>query len=161
VEFLGRLSKNINQAVEFLMFAMGFTMALIVVIQVFCRYVLNHSLFWSEELARYLLIWLTFLGASSAYFRKVHPGVDVIYSRMSPKMKHISAIIVHIVCMGIFGIMIVYGFQFAWFVRFQISPALNLPKWIIAGIIPVSGLLLMLHGVVFLLDEFKRNKNDS
>ncbi|MDM8536299.1 TRAP transporter small permease subunit, partial [Desulfobacterales bacterium HSG17] len=61
----------------------------------------------------------------------------------------------------IFGIMIVSGSQFAWFVRFQISPALSLPKWIIAGIIPVSGLVLLLHSLVFLMDEFKGVKNDT
>ena len=160
MKLLSILSKNINQGVEFLLFTMGFGMALIVVIQVFCRYVLNHSLFWSEELARYLLIWLTFLGTSSAYFRHVHPGVDVIYSRMPEKIKKISSIMVHLVCLGIFGIMIIYGSQFAWFVRFQISPALSLPKWIIAGIIPISGLVLMLHGLVFLMDEL-RKKNDT
>ena len=158
MKFLSRLSKSINQSVEILVFAMGLTMTLIVVIQVFFRYILNHSLFWSEELARYLLIWLTFLGASSAYFRHVHPGVDIIYSQMPEKLKHISAIIAHLVCIGIFGIMIIFGFQFAWFVRFQISPALSLPKWIIASIIPVSGLILMLHGFVFFVDEFKKKK---
>ncbi|QTA79749.1 TRAP transporter small membrane protein, DctQ-like [Desulfonema limicola] len=161
MKLLGRLSKNINQGVEFLIFLMGFSMALIVVIQVFFRYVLNYSLFWSEELARYLLIWLTFLGTSSAYFRHVHPGVDFIYSRMPQKLKYISAILVHIISICIFGIMIVFGSQFAWFVRLQISPALSLPKWIIAGIIPVSGFILILHGFVFLIDEFKRLKNDS
>lgn len=160
MKFLSRLSKNINQAVEFLVFAMGLTMTLIVAIQVFFRYILNHSLFWSEELARYLLIWLTFLGTSSAYFRHVHPGVDIIYSQMPEKLKHISAIMVHLVCIGIFSIMIIFGSQFAWFVRFQISPALSLPKWIIASIIPISGLVLMVHGFVFLADEFK-GKNDS
>lgn len=161
MEFLSRLSRNINHGVELFVFVMGLSMALIVVVQVFFRYVLNHSLFWSEELARYLLVWLTFLGTSSAYFRHVHPGVDIIYSRMPEKMKHISAIMVHLVCMGVFGIMIVYGCQFAWFVRFQISPALSLPKWIISGIIPVSGLVLMLHAFVFFMDELKRCKIDS
>lgn len=161
MKFLRIISKNINLGVEFSIFAMGITMALVVVIQVFFRYVLNHSLFWSEELARYLLIWLTFLGTSSAYFRHVHPGVDILYSRMPVKLKHLSAILVHLVSICIFGVMIVFGVKFAWFVRFQISPALSLPKWIIAGIIPVSGLVLMIHAIVFLGDEFKGINNDS
>ncbi len=70
---LEKLSRFINRWVEFSLFGLGFTMTLIVAVQVFCRYVLNNSLFWAEELSRYLLAWLTFLGASVAYRRNVHP----------------------------------------------------------------------------------------
>ena len=71
---------RINQAVEYLLFTMGLGMALLVAVQVFFRYALNHSIFWSEELARFLLIWLTFLGASVVYYRGVHASVDFFYS---------------------------------------------------------------------------------
>ena len=53
---------------------MAMAMAAVVAAQVFWRYGLNASLFWSEELARHLLVWMTFLGASTAYRRRVHPG---------------------------------------------------------------------------------------
>ena len=79
MESLERLSRKINFWVEYLLFGLGFAMAALVAVQVFFRYVLNHSLFWSEELARYFLVWLTFLGASVAYYRKVHPGIDIFY----------------------------------------------------------------------------------
>jgi TRAP-type C4-dicarboxylate transport system permease small subunit len=47
--------------------------------------------------------------------------------------------------------MIVSGAQFAWFVRLQITPALSLPKWIILSIIPLAGLLFLIHGMFFLI----------
>ena len=49
--FFNKISTQVNQAVEVLLFGLGFSMALIVAVQVFFRYVLNQSLFWSEELA--------------------------------------------------------------------------------------------------------------
>ena len=136
-------------------------MSIIVAVQVFCRYVLNHSLFWSEELARYLLVWLTFLGASVAYYRNVHPGIDVIYARMPNSIQKITAITVHLVSMTLFGIMIIFGAKFSYFVRLQISPALNLPKWLIFTIIPISGLILMLHSLTFFLNELKGKCRDN
>ena len=136
-------------------------MSIIVAVQVFCRYVLNHSLFWSEELARYLLVWLTFLGASVAYYRNVHPGIDVIYARMPNSIQKITAITVHLVSMTLFGIMIIFGTKFSYFVRLQISPALNLPKWFIFTIIPISGLILMLHSLTFFLSELKGKGRDN
>jgi TRAP-type C4-dicarboxylate transport system permease small subunit len=146
-----RTSLLINQWIEYMLFGLGFTMTLIVAVQVFFRYVLNHSLFWSEELARFILVWLTFLGASCAYYRKVNPGVDFLYAKLSPLFKKISSMLTHLASMALFGVMIVYGFQFAWFVRLQISPALQTPKWIILSIIPISGLILMIHAVTFFI----------
>lgn len=158
---LEKLSRSINNKVEITLFVLGFSMAVIVALQVFFRYVLNQSLFWSEELARYLLVWLTFLGASAAYRRKVHPGVDILSSRMPARLQKTFAVIVHLVSLGLFGVMIVYGCQFSHFVRLQISPALYIPKWIIFSIIPISGVLLALHAVNFLMRDLGKTRDDA
>jgi TRAP-type C4-dicarboxylate transport system permease small subunit len=151
---------QINQGVERLLFALGFSMAILVAVQVFFRYVLNQSLFWSEELARYLLVWLTFLGASCAYYRHAHPGVDILYNRLPPAFRKVCTLIIHLASIGLFAVMIVYGYQFAYFVRLQTTPALQLPKWLVLGIIPVSGGILMVHGISFLIDTVKAAPHD-
>lgn len=156
-----RLSRSINHGVECSLFGLGFTMSIIVAVQVFFRYVLNHSLFWSEELARYLLVWLTFLGASVAYRRSIHPGIDIVYAHMPAALQRISAILIHLISMVMFGVMIFFGIKFSYFVRLQISPALYLPKWIVFSIIPLSGLVLMVHGVAFLLGEIQGRDHDG
>lgn len=158
---LKKASFLVNQWMEYLLFSLGFTMTIIVAAQVFCRYVLNQSLFWSEELARFLLVWLTFLGASCAYYRKVNPGVDFLYAKMPFMIKKISSVLTHLASMGLFMVMIIYGCKFAYFVRLQISPALQIPKWIILGIIPVSGVILMIHAVCFLYIELTGESNDN
>lgn len=150
----------LNQWIEYLLFGLGFSMTLLVAAQVFFRYVLNQSLFWSEEMARFLMVWLTFLGASCAYYRRVNPGVDFLYSKMSPLFRKLSSLTTHLVSMGLFLVMIIYGAQFAYFVRMQISPALQIPKWIVLVIIPVSGLILMFHALTFLIEELKGGTDD-
>jgi TRAP-type C4-dicarboxylate transport system permease small subunit len=155
MDTIERLSRTLNNWIEYVLFGLGFTMSIVVAVQVFCRYVLNHSLFWSEELARYLLVWLTFLGASVAYRRNIHPGIDIVYARMPASFQKTISIVIHLISMVLFGVMIIYGIQFSYFVRLQISPALYLPKWIIFSIIPISGLVFMIHGVTFLIDEIK------
>ncbi|MCP4671923.1 MAG: TRAP transporter small permease [Desulfobacula sp.] len=148
----------INRWVEFFLFGLGFSMTLTIAVQVFFRYVLNHSLFWSEELARFLLVWLTFLGASCAYYRNLNPGVDFFYAKFPLKFQKISAVLTHLCSMTLFIIMIVFGIKFAFFIRLQISPALQIPKWIILTIIPVSGIILTIHALNFLLEELKKDK---
>ncbi len=152
---LKRLSMRINQAVEYLLFTMGLGMALLVAVQVFFRYALNHSIFWSEELARFLLIWLTFLGASVVYYRGVHASVDFFYQRLGVSSRKFLDIVVYLLSLAFFVVMIVYGWQFASFVRLQVSPALYLPKWIPHSIIPLSGAILALHTLAFLWQEIK------
>lgn len=155
-----KVSFHLNKAVEYLLFGFGLSMTLLVATQVFFRYVLNQSLFWSEELARFLLVWLTFLGASCAYYRRVNPGVDFLYARMPALLKKASSILTHSVSIGLFSVMIIYGYQFAWFVRAQITPALQIPKWIVLCVIPVSGSILLFHAAGFLYEELKGDFSD-
>ena len=157
---LERLSATLNGWIEYLLFGIGLSMTVVVAVQVFFRYGLNQSLFWSEELARYLLVWLSFLGASVAYRRKAHPGIDILQAKMPAVLQRLSAITVHLASLALFIVMIVYGYRFAYFVRLQISPALYLPKWIVFSIIPISGFILMIHGFNFLLQEVTRAHRD-
>jgi len=149
----------VNQGVEYLLFGLGFSMAILVAVQVFCRYGLNSSLFWSEELARYMLVWLSFLGATVAYYRSLHPGVDALVSRMSPARRRITQVLVHITAMSLALVMVISGCQFAWFVRMQISPAMAVPKWIILAVIPLSGLIFFFYALVFFLGSIQRVKS--
>ncbi len=158
--FLGEASRRIDGIVELVLSAGGMVMAAVVAFQVLRRYVFNASLFWSAELARYILVWLTFLGASTAYRRGAHPGIDSLVGRMPESFRALAALAAHVIAMVFAVIMIVYGIGFAWFVRMQISPALSLPKWVVFAAVPVGGALLLLHaaaGAAALLQEGRRD----
>lgn len=157
---LQKICAALNQTVEYLLFGLGLSMALIVALQVFCRYVLDASLFWSEELARYMLVWLSFFGATVAYYRNLHPGVDILTSRLSPSKQRLARLMVHLVCMLLSLVMIISGIRFAWFIRQQISPALGIPKWIILTVIPVSGGIFFLYGLAFCI-KLARDRTDG
>ena len=144
------LCLRLNRVIEALLAGLGLTMAAIVAAQVFARYVLNASLFWSEEAARFLLVWLTFLGATSAYYRGRHPGIDALTKRMAPAGRAVAGLVSHLAALGVAAVMVVYGTWFAWFIRLQISPALGLPKWIVVGIIPIAGVILGLYAIRYI-----------
>lgn len=152
------LSNTLNRWVEALLVGLGVAMTAVVALQVFFRYGLNHSLFWSEEVARLLLVWMSFLGASVVYRRRAHPGLDVMTRRLSPNIRTRLEILVHVASLLLFGVMIVYGIRFSWFVRFQITPALSMPKWIAIAGIPLSGMILVVHDLAFLTPLLKRNR---
>jgi len=160
MNLLEAMSWRLNRCVEGCLAVMGLGMAFLVAAQVFFRYTLNQSLFWSEELARYLLVWLTFMGASSAYRRGMHPGVDILYAWMRPGFRKAAVIIAHGASMLLFGVMIVFGCRFAYFVRLQISPALFLPKWTLFAVIPLSGAILMVHALARLSGDVETRASE-
>lgn len=154
MKLLGTISSRLNRLTEISLATLGVSMAVIVALQVFFRYVLNHSLFWSEELARFLLIWLTFLGATAAYYRKIHPSIDILTIRLPAKIQRLSKLGVHLISAFFFCIMIYQGCLFSIFVKNQISPALGIPKWLLFSIIPSSGTIFLIHCFRFVVEEF-------
>lgn len=160
MELFARINLWINRGVEWTLAGLGISMAATVAVQVFCRYLLNHSLFWSEEAARYILVWLSFLGAAAAYYRGAHPGIDVLSGRLGPGLRRAKAVFVHLVCLAFFLVMIWQGAVFSHFVRLQSSPALSLPMWLVVMVIPISGVLLACHSLLFLFRELRGEVDD-
>lgn len=82
-------------------------MSIIIVLQVFFRYVLNNSLSWSEELARYLFIWMIYIGISYGVKMDKHICVDAVYTFMPKSIKRGYAIVAYVLFL-IFAVAIVY-----------------------------------------------------
>lgn len=147
MKFLIHLSRRLNASIQSLVSILGIIMTMVVASQVFSRYVLNHSLFWSEELARLILVWLTFFGATVAYYHGRHPGVDTVFKRLPGNLKRMVELISCLAGMVLFTVMVIWGAKFAWFVKLQITPALNLPKWVVMAVVPVCGIIFLIHAL--------------
>ena len=118
-------------------------MSIIIVLQVFFRYVLNNSLSWSEELARYLFIWMIYIGISYGVKLDKHICVDAVYTFMPKGIKRGYAIVAYLLFLAFavfivyYGIMVV-GMQIS---SGQVSPAMGLPmQYVYAA--PVVGMIL-------------------
>lgn len=152
---LDRLSLWANRLAEWTLAVVAMTMVSVIGLQVFFRYGLNNSLFWSEELGRLLLVWLTFLGASVAYRRGAHVGVDIFVARLSPGKQRVARVLVLLVSLFFFGFIAIYGFKFLHFVRFQSTTSLGVSKQVPFLMAPISGALASLHALAFLAGEFR------
>ena len=121
-------------------------MVLNVLWQVFSRYILGSPSPFTEELARYLMIWIGLLGAAYASGKKMHVAIDILPSKAKPgtqnvlkKLVAFSIIVFALIALVAGGIRLVY----ISYLLGQSSPALQIPLALVYGIIPVSGLLIV------------------
>lgn len=140
-----RLLDGVNTLVELAVCAMLLVMVVVVFLQVIFRFVLHSSLPWSEELARYLMVWISFLGASIGVKRKSHIGVEFLVSLLPPRWKKRAALFVSAVSCVFFGYLVVYGERILQTVGSQLSPAMEVSMAIPYGSILTGGALMFLY----------------
>lgn len=142
----------LNRITDILAGVSTVAISLVVLWQVFGR-VLGVPAPWTEEVTRFLFIWLVFLGIGIG-FRKAESARVTILLQYAPKfVKKLSIWVYAIASIGFFIFMIVYGFEL---VTQQInvnekSAALLLPMWIIGLSVPISGLLGVFNTVQSLI----------
>jgi len=118
--------------------------------QVVSRYILENPSAWTEELAAFLLVWASMLGACIALRQKAHLGIDYFVEKFSRENRDIIRILV---CLTIaafsFLILILGGLQLvkATFVTNQLSPALGIKMGYVYLILPISGLLMTIYSL--------------
>ncbi|BFR46994.1 TRAP transporter small permease [Nitratidesulfovibrio sp. HK-II] len=128
-------------------------MAGLLTAQVIFRYAFNHSLFWSEELGRALLVQLTFIGASVAWRGRAHIGMDALVARLSPQWAWRARLLVLCVCCAFFGAVAWHGARFTLFLLPQQTAALGVSRAVVFAAVPVGGALLTLHALADLLSH--------
>lgn len=129
-------------------------MVLNVLWQVFTRYVTGDPSSFTDELARYLMIWIGILGAAFVAGKNMHVAIDILPSRASAKTQRKLKIIVTIlIILFVFFAFIVGGSRLVYisYILGQQSPALQIPLAVVYLILPVSGLLIIYYKVSDLL----------
>lgn len=84
---------TLQKASRFLVCLLMVIMVLVVFANVVTRYYLHFSLAWSEEVSRYLLIWITFLGAVLAYVDDEHLGLDIMVTKLPSGLRKGLAVV--------------------------------------------------------------------
>ncbi|KJS23062.1 MAG: hypothetical protein VR72_02450 [Clostridiaceae bacterium BRH_c20a] len=112
--------------------ALYLVMVVVIFLQVFFRFVIKASLPWSEELARYIMAWAVFIGASIAAKEGAHIGIDSIVSRLPKKVEQYIRTFAMALSF-LFSVVLVYlavlVIQFLMKTG-QKTPAMMIPMWI-------------------------------
>ena len=129
------------------------SIATLVVYQVFARYMLGSPPSWTEELARYLQVWLVLLASPICLWKGMHLAVDYVSPRLPPIARRQVRSLIHLL-VGLFGLLLaVFGFRLIPVAALQVSPALGISMIWPYLAIPTSGLLMTVVSGALLVDE--------
>ncbi|BBD09163.1 TRAP transporter small permease [Desulfovibrio ferrophilus] len=133
-----------------MLIAVAFSMmTLLIFAQVVCRYVFQDPLSWSEELARYIFIWLTFCGASVAFYENTHIKVSYFIERIgNPRLQAGMFLIADALCLWFLWVFVTDGVVVASRVLSlgQVSSSMGfIPVGIVYLAVPIGSLFMALN----------------
>ena len=144
------LDRWIHRGTAFVVIVLMAVMTGVIGLQVFFRYVLNASLIWPEELARYAMVWVTCLASGIAVRQAAHLGIDSVVRRLPPPARRAVLLGGHAATLSFLTVVLASGVNMVGRVIGQASVALDLPMAVPYAAVPV-GAALMLYEYVRLM----------
>ncbi len=136
-------------------------MTVVVLLQVIYRYLLTQPLHWSEELARYLFVWISLLGASLSVQKRGHFGMDFFYRMLPDKGRRFLLFIIYLLMGGVMLVLLIYGIVLVQKTAAQQSPAMEISMGWAYACVPVGATLMTIHLLVIMLKEAAAKKETS
>jgi len=140
------------------MMILGMTIAsFLITLQVVLRYVFNYSISWAEELTRYAIVWMSFIGAGMGIRKGAHISVDLLFVFLSERGKRMLSAAMAVVGVWFGGVILYTGSTLVHrtLLTGQISPAMEAPIFLVYLGIPLGGLIFMFRCVELFVKSFR------
>jgi TRAP-type C4-dicarboxylate transport system permease small subunit len=154
------ISRIMDKALSYVVAVLLVAMSGIVFGNVFSRYFLNTTLGWYEEVSRFLLIWIVFLGAVVAMIRNDHLGIDLLPLVFSPRVCRAMVVLTDLLVLAALAIM----FQGAWDMAIDslasgwVAASVPIPYGWVYMIGPVSAVLMFIQTLIKTTGDIRNMK---
>jgi TRAP-type C4-dicarboxylate transport system permease small subunit len=146
VSVLDRITGKLDRALGILSIILLGIMAVVVNLGVFYRYVLTAALPWSEEIPKYCMIWMGFIGASMAIRRNQHIGFNALMERLPNRTYLLLKLLGNSLILFFLITLIKWGFFLAFSVGFSSeTPMTHIPYIWLLLVVPVAGILMVIQ----------------
>ena len=144
------MKKRLDKVLGTILVILMTIMVIAVLWQVFSRYVMQSPSSITEELARYLLIWIGILGAAYAAGQQEHLAINLLEEKLDKSKKKKLRIFINILII-FFGltVLIIGGSNLVYvnYILGQSSAALEIPLYVVYLVVPLSGILIIVYKV--------------
>ncbi|WP_201774640.1 TRAP transporter small permease [Kiritimatiella glycovorans] len=131
---------------------------------VFTRYIMGEQAKWTEELARFLLVWVALLGSAVAFGTKAHLGVDFFIHKLHPDMHKVMGVAAHLITLFFAGAIFLYGgsrFVIDALNMEQMTPALGWKMGYVYLALPIAGVFMVLYTLENLAETLAARPHDA
>jgi TRAP-type C4-dicarboxylate transport system permease small subunit len=150
-----------NKLVGIVVGLMLAAMSTIIVVQVFCRFVIDYPLTWTEEAARFLMIYTVFLGASLALRNHKMIAIEIIMESVKPKVRKVLRIMVMLISIVFLFILLFKGIEMLDIVKRQTSAGLGLSMNIPYMAIPIGATLMIINAIAVIIEFLTTDDIDT
>lgn len=145
-----QIRSQLDKIVELLLVSILSAMVINVLWQILTRYFSASPSSFSDELARYLMIWLGLIGSAYVSGKKEHVSIDYFLKKLNHKKRVLlNRLIDFIILFFSFFVMIIGGghLVFVTIKLEQLSPSLQIPLGFVYSVIPLSGLIIIFYQI--------------
>ncbi|WP_286885758.1 TRAP transporter small permease [Aneurinibacillus sp. UBA3580] len=149
---MDKISKFLHGLLNVFMAGALVIMVVLVFGNVVLRYAFNSGITWSEEMSRYLFVWLTFLGAIGALKEHEHLGVDMLVKRLPVKAKKAVLIISDLLMLGVLVLVLDGSWKMTLINMDSKAPATGLPLSFVYG----TGIIVSITmGLIIIMNIYR------
>ena len=145
---MGHALRLLRRAVQLVIILMFAVLIVTVFYQVLGRYLFNAPPSWSEELARFLQVWIALLASALCIQQGMHLGVDYLLYAVPPRGRAALEVLVHLLVTGFLLLLLVQGIKILEVAAVQSSPAMGINMWYAYLAVPVGAALMLLESVL-------------
>lgn len=152
VAALGRLNDALLWLCRWSVIGLVAAIAVIVISSVIMRYIFNNSISWSEDAAKFLMVWLAFLGAPLGFRHGAHVAIDLLPPGLPAIARRIVRVFVHATVLILMVLLARYSWAFAWNGRTQVALTVgDIPMFWIFLCMPIGAALMALVSLELML----------
>jgi TRAP-type transport system small permease protein len=152
---LEKINKFVMKTIEIIVGILISLMVIIVFSNVVGRYFLHASVSWSEEVSRFMMIWLVFLGSVLAYIKNEHLGLDLVVESVPKKVGKIILVVANVLVIAALLLIIKGGYSLVRENMTWLSPGASISYGFVYSIVPVCGIILLIQTIFKLLMNIK------
>jgi TRAP-type C4-dicarboxylate transport system permease small subunit len=149
-------SQRLNWLIERLCALLVALMILDVWLGIVSRYLVDMQITWTEELARYIMIWAALLAISCGVYYREHVGLMLILEALPRKLHHATRLLIDLLGIAFFIILIYYGFNMTRDGATQYATIFNMTMTLPYAAVPVSAAMATLQLVLVAIKDFTR-----
>ena len=156
LDLLDRFAALLVAVVRWVCIVLATALFLIVVVAVIARYGFGQAVSWTEEVPRYLLIWISFLAAAVGVLQRDHVGFDVLFNALPRPLRRALGVALSALICGFGWIVFRYGITFVDDFGSDLMETIPFTNYWYYPAMPISGFLMMVFAFKLMVDEIVR-----